>query len=93
MPTTYTPTQKESTLTCEQLARMKVDLDSRINAMRNELETAAHVDKAIVGGSIILLPIGLVGLAFTGTGNLPHQYAENMGRSLTIQELLISKGC
>lgn len=92
-PAYQTTTAKETGMSCKQLQNLKHTIDSQIVAERSELDQAANIDRGIVGGSIILLPIGLIGLAFTGTGDLPRQYSENLGKQRSIQELLIDKGC
>lgn len=92
-PTHVIPTQKELGMTCEQLMKYKISIDSRIVSDRATLDSAAMTDTGLVAASVILLPVGLIGLAFTGTGDLATRYSEDVGKQRAIQELLIDKGC
>ncbi|MBA3756184.1 MAG: hypothetical protein H0X02_08180 [Nitrosomonas sp.] len=78
---------------CKKLTRELSTLESIISSQRSQLQTDANTDTAIVAGSLILIPIGLVGLAFTGNGDLKTNYADNLGKQTAIKQHIDDKEC
>ena len=78
---------------CKKLLRELSSLDSIVAAQRSQLQTDANMDTAIVAGSLILVPVGLVGLAFTGNGDLKSQYADNLGKQAALKHQIDEKEC
>lgn len=78
---------------CKKLLRELTSLESSISSQRSQLQSDANTDTAIVAGSILLLPVGLVGLAFTGNDDLKTKYADNLGKQEAIKQQIDDKEC
>lgn len=78
---------------CKKLMRELSSVDSILSAQRSQLQSDANTDTAIVAGSLLLLPVGLVGLAFTGNGDLKSHYADNLGKQTALRHQIDEKEC
>lgn len=89
-PSRITPDYSNVKITSD-CARAEKELrrvDATLSTQRNQLETDANIDRGIVAGSIALMPIALVSLAFTGNKELQAEYARNLAKQETLQDLL-----
>ncbi len=78
---------------CKRLSRQLSQLNMTISTQASQLQSDANMDKGIVAGSIILLPIGLFALAATGNGDLKNNYAQNLGKQEAIKHAIDEKDC
>jgi hypothetical protein len=82
----YASTIKQST--CGQLEKERARLERIVQSQRAQLETDANIDKGIVAGSVLFMPIALIALAATGNKELQQSYAKNLGTLEQIEEKL-----
>lgn len=78
---------------CKRLSRQLSQLSMTISAQASQLQSDANMDKGIVAGSIIFLPLGLFALAATGNGDLKNHYAQNLGKQEAIKNSMEAKDC
>lgn len=89
-PSRITPDYNNVKITsdCKRAEKELQRVESALSSQRSQLETDANIDRGIVAGSIALMPIALVSLAFTGNKELQAEYARNLAKQETLQDLL-----
>lgn len=89
-PSRITPDYSNLKVTsdCARAEKELKRLDSILSTQRQQLETDANIDRGIVAGSVALMPIALISLAFTGNKELQAEYARNLAKKETLEDLL-----
>lgn len=78
---------------CRRLGRQLSQIDTIVSTQKSQLQSDANMDKGIVAGSILLLPLGLFALAATGNGDLKDQYAQNLGKQAALRQAIDTNEC